>query len=107
MTRAPERRFTSTNRCSTARRPSLGVGSDWPAQAPTFASTDTSLCVGLTAAGAVSGVSVGARVPAGSDQVTGQSRLVVPGGRAALVRAAASPGSSGTVAAGADVPAHR
>jgi type VII secretion protein EccB len=79
--------------------PSLGVGSDWPAQAPTFAATDASLCVGLTAAGAVSGISVGASVPAGSDQVTGQSRLVVPGGRAALVRAAASPGSSGTVAA--------
>jgi len=79
--------------------PSLGVGSDWPAQAPTFASTDTSLCVGLTAAGAVSAVSVGDRVAAGSDQVSGQSRLVVPGGRAALVRAAVSPGSSGTVAA--------
>jgi ESX secretion system ATPase EccB len=80
--------------------PSVGVGSDWPTQAPAFASTDTSLCVGLTNAGAVSGVSVGARIPATSDQDTGQSRLVVPGGRAALVRAAASPGSSGTVAAG-------
>jgi type VII secretion protein EccB len=79
--------------------PSLGVGSDWPVRAPTFAAPDTSLCVGLTAAGAVSGVSVAAHVPAGSDQATGQSRLVVPGGRAALVRAAASPGSSGTVAA--------
>jgi type VII secretion protein EccB len=79
--------------------PSLGVGSDWPAQAPAFASTDMSLCVGLTTGGAVSGVSVGARMPANSDQVAGESRLVVPGGRAALVRAAASPGSAGTVAA--------
>jgi type VII secretion protein EccB len=80
--------------------PSLGVGSDWPARAPAFASPDTTLCVGLTSGGAVSGVGVGARVPAGSDPAAGQSRLVVPGGRAALVRAAASPGSSGTVAAG-------
>jgi ESX secretion system ATPase EccB len=80
--------------------PSLGVGADWPAQAPAFASTDTSLCVGMTSVGAVSGVSVGARTPAGTDQLAGQSRLVVPGGRAALVRAAASPGSTGTVAAG-------
>jgi type VII secretion protein EccB len=78
---------------------SLGVGSDWPARAPAFASADTSLCIGLTAAGAVSGVGVGARVPSGSEPVVDQSRLVVPGGRAALVRAAASPGSSGTVAA--------
>jgi type VII secretion protein EccB len=79
--------------------PALGVGSDWPAQAPAFAGADTSLCVGLSAAGAVSGVGVGARIPGGAEPVAGQSRLVVPGGRAALVRAAASPGSSGTVAA--------
>jgi type VII secretion protein EccB len=80
--------------------PSIGVGADWPPRAPAFARPDASLCVGLMASGAVSSVSVGATVGKGGTGLpAGESRLVVPGGRAALVRAAAAPGSTGNVAA--------
>jgi type VII secretion protein EccB len=78
--------------------PSLGLGVDWPATTPTFATGDASLCVGVSPRG-TSTVTLGATIPTGAAPGGNESRLVIAPGRGALVRPVAAPGSAGTVAA--------
>jgi len=84
--------------------PSIGVGADWPADTPTFAPRNTTLCVGLDDAGAVTNVATAATVPADDGPTSANAtRLVVPPGRAVLVRAGVAPGASGAAIASAPV----
>jgi type VII secretion protein EccB len=80
--------------------PSVGTGGDWPPDTPTFASRDVSVCANLTGSGKMSSVTTGARLPSGGGTPPfGDTRVVVPPGRAVLVRAGTAPGSAGAVAA--------
>jgi len=80
--------------------PSVGTGSDWPTDTPTFAHRDTSVCVNINGSGGISGVTTGARFPTGgTSTVPGAARLVIAPGHAVLVRAGTAPGSSGAIAA--------
>lgn len=84
---------------------SIGVGTDWPREAPGFAAQETSVCVDLTPPTGGAGVTVGAQLadaaaPTASDTAPhGAVRLIMAPGDAALVRPVVAPGSLATAAA--------